>query len=67
MIQLCSIQEFNYFFSEKAIGKADRELLRYQKERERMEEQLRVANDDVANISMVNVELKSEAELFVTA
>ena len=46
-------------FSEKAILKAERELQRYQKEREQMEEQLKVANDDVASISMLNIELKS--------
>jgi len=49
--------------SDKAIMKAEREIERFQKERERCEAQMKTASDDVANISMINNELKGTSTL----
>lgn len=46
-------------YSNKAVAKSERESERYGKERERCEVQLKNASDEVTNITMINIELKS--------
>nr|XP_009861454.2 coiled-coil domain-containing protein 178-like isoform X1 [Ciona intestinalis] len=47
---------------DKAVSKAEREIERYRKERDRCEQQLKTAGDEVSNISMINIELKNQLE-----
>ncbi|XP_076807263.1 uncharacterized protein LOC143450548 [Clavelina lepadiformis] len=47
---------------DKAMMKSEREIDRYRKERERCEKQLKLANEEVTNIAMINMELKNQLE-----
>nr|CAB3228302.1 coiled-coil domain-containing protein 178-like [Phallusia mammillata] len=47
---------------DKAVAKAERESERFAKEKERCEIQLKNASDDVTNITMINIELKTQLE-----
>lgn len=46
----------------KAIGKTEKEIERYKKERERCENLLKEATDELVNVSMINSELRNTLE-----
>lgn len=51
---------FYLLFSNKTVAKSERELERFQNERERCEKQLKETSEELRKISMMNIELKSE-------
>merc|ERR1711881_584531 len=46
----------------KAISKTEKEIERYKKEKDRCEQLLKNASDELANVSMVNSELRNTLE-----